>query len=176
MRLGLRVLALAPLLACAAPVASLAASGAHLEQPRDLRGLLEQAARERRPVVAMFSLAGCPWCEAIRREQLDGLAREQAARGIRVVEFDMHDERAFAGAATGSDSAARPLADSASPAALARRLGVRIAPTLVFLGPDGELAERLVGYGSPDFFSAYLDERIERARNALAGSRKPTPG
>ena len=175
-KLGLRVVAFAALLVCAVPLASLASSGTHPERPRELRGLLAQAARERRPVVAMFSIAGCPWCEAIRREQMSALSREQAARGIRVVEFDMHDERAFVGAPKGHAAARRPLADSPSPAALARRLGVRIAPTLVFLGPDGELAEPLVGYGSPDFFSAYLDERIERARSALAAPRSATGG
>jgi hypothetical protein len=53
---------------------------------------------------------------------------------------------------------------------------VKIAPTLVFLGPDGEIAERLVGYGSPDFFSAYLDDRIDAAKRAIGGARRAGSG
>jgi hypothetical protein len=44
-----------------------------------------------------------------------------------------------------------------------------VSPTVVFLGPRGELAERLVGYPSADFYNAYLDDRIARARAAIAG-------
>ena len=44
---------------------------------------------------------------------------------------------------------------------------MKTAPTVLFLGPGGqEVADRLVG-GSPDFYSAYLDGRLERARQAL---------
>jgi len=51
--------------------------------------------------------------------------------------------------------------------ALVRAWQVKAAPTVLFLGPGGqEVADRLVG-GSPDFYSAYLDGRLERARQAL---------
>jgi len=166
-----------------------------LPTPRSIKALLAQAGRDRRPIVAMFSIQGCPWCAAIRREQLNALLREESERGVRVVEFDLADEAAFddAGGATpppatpakGSTSAsgvtgvrAVPglVREAASPAALARLLGVKIAPTLVFLGPDGEIAERLVGYGSPDFFSAYLDDRIDAAKRAIGGARRTGAG
>lgn len=149
------------------------AHAAPLERPRDLRELLRRSRDTARPIVALFSTAGCGWCEAIRREQLASLAREQATRGVLVAEFDLLDDRAFDGVdASASAVEGRSPADARSPAALARALGVRIAPTLVFLGPDGELAERLVGYATPDFFSAYLDERIGRARLGLASPRR----
>ena len=182
--------------AVAAPLTLLLASKrasaqqASLPQPRSLDALLEQVAGDGRPIVAMFSLQGCAWCEAVRREQLAGLAREQASRGIRVVEFDMRDERAFdaaparraraqapAASAQSAAAAATTIAGAGSPATLARLMGIRTAPTLVFLGPTGEeVAPRLVGYGSPDFYSAYLEERIDRAKAALARERKPGAG
>ena len=143
----------------------------------------------------MFSIRGCPWCAAIRREQLNALLREESVRGVRVVEFDLADEGAFDDAgkaapspataakgsappsgATGPSAGPGLVREAASPAALARLLGVKIAPTLVFLGPDGEIAERLVGYGSPDFFSAYLDDRIETARRAIGAVRRTGAG
>ena len=43
-----------------------------------------------------------------------------------------------------------------------------VAPTLLFLGPKGEeLAERLVGGSIPDFYGAYLEQRLEQARVRL---------
>ena len=49
-----------------------------------------------------------------------------------------------------------------------RAWGVRMAPTVLFFGRGGiEVAERLVGAGMPDFYGAYLEERLTTARNAL---------
>jgi hypothetical protein len=130
-------------------------------------------------VVALFSTAGCGWCDALRAAELRHLAREADARGVLVVEFDLADGRPFrADASAGSKdrhAQLRPAVEPAtagwtraeSPAALARRLGIRVAPTVAFLGPQGGVAEPLVGYGSPDFYGAYLDERIAQAREAL---------
>ena len=54
-------------------------------------------------------------------------------------------------------------------AELVRAWKVKIAPTVLFLGAGGrEVAERLEG-GSPDFYSGYLDQRLEQARRAIAG-------
>jgi hypothetical protein len=53
---------------------------------------------------------------------------------------------------------------------LIAELKVTIAPTLVFYGRYGaEVAERLVGIGSNDFYGAYLDQRVEAARKAVRG-------
>ena len=59
-----------------------------------------------------------------------------------------------------------------SPRELGRFHKVRLAPTVLFIGPQGELAERLVGYGSPDFFGAYLEQRISQSRAALAAATR----
>jgi len=51
---------------------------------------------------------------------------------------------------------------------LARRYGVGMVPTLYLLDGDGrELVPRIVGYTSPDFYPAYLDQAIEVARELL---------
>jgi hypothetical protein len=45
-------------------------------------------------------------------------------------------------------------------------------PTVLFLGPQGqELAERLAGAGIPDFYGAYLEQRLDTARKALVSLR-----
>lgn len=158
----------------AAPRAPGRSQHARLPSPDSLAALLAASGRERRPIVALFSLEGCAYCEALRRDQLRHLAREAEARGVLVAEFDITDETRFRDAAPRRAAVPDPAAPSAwseagSPAALARAMGIRLAPTLVFLGPQGELAPRLVGYASPDFFGAYLDERIEQALRATSG-------
>lgn len=145
-------------------------SHAPLPRPESLHALHAQSAAEQRPVVALFSTAGCGWCEALRREQLQHLARDAGRRGVLVAEFDLADRRAFGGAGAGAADKGLPAhawPTAGSPAELARLLGVRVAPTLVFLGPSGVAAAPLVGYTSPDFYGAYLDERIEQARTAV---------
>lgn len=149
-----------------------------LLQPDSLAALVRRADRERKPIVALFSQRGCPYCEAIRREQLSHLAREQEVRGVIVAEFDLADRRSFAASERGSPPATESARSAGSaktawlaagsPEALARAFEVRLAPTVVFLGPRGELAERLVGYTSRDFYGAYLDDRIEVARAAIS--------
>lgn len=146
-------------LACATAGARAAGGHQSLERPASHEALLRDSARERVVVVALFSLPGCPFCEAVRRDQLRHLAREQAS--LRVVEYDLTDRSPFA-------PAGRSAAAAESPAALAAALGIRLAPTVVFLAPDGsELAERLIGYSSPDFYGAYLEQRLEQARARL---------
>ena len=52
---------------------------------------------------------------------------------------------------------------------LVKQWRVSIAPTLIFLGPQGqELVDRMEGGYVPDFYGAYLEERIANARKNLA--------
>ena len=137
---------------------------------RDALPALSQAAfAAGRPLVVMFSLRGCPWCDALRREHFASLMATQERLGVLAIEIDLTDSRPFdpaRGSDAGTPSAPSLRADN--PRELGRLHRVRLAPTVLFLGPDGEVAERLVGYGSPDFFGAYLDQRIAQARTALS--------
>jgi hypothetical protein len=103
----------------------------------------------------MVSLHGCPFCRVAREHYLLPLSREQA---LPVVQVDMRSAqsmRDFAGVVRTHD-------------AQVRAWGVRMAPTVLFFGRGGvEVAERLVGAGLPDFYGAYLEERLTTARNAL---------
>ena len=141
-----------------------------IERPASHDALLRDAVRDGTVIVALFSLPGCPYCEAVRREQLRHLARGQSAQRLRVVEYELGDRTPFADAAArahGPGNAADAVAPR-SPAALAASLDIRVAPTVAFIGPDGkEVAERLVGYSSPDFYGAYLEQRIAQARSRI---------
>jgi hypothetical protein len=108
------------------------------------------------PLTVMVSLPGCPFCKAVRESHLAPLLREQA---VAVVQVDM--------------GSALPLLGAQGQAAThdeqVRRWGVKVAPTLLFFGRQGtEVAERLVGALLPDFYGAYLAQRLETARKSLA--------
>ena len=108
------------------------------------------------PLTVMVSLPGCPFCKVVRDSHLAPLLREQA---VAVVQVDM--------------GSTLPLLEGSgqltSHAEQVRRWGVKVAPTLLFLGGQGrEVAERLVGALLPDFYGAYLAQRLETARQSLA--------
>jgi thioredoxin-related protein len=139
-----------------------------LPTPTSWEAWLIQLRKDKALAVAMISRPGCPYCEAIRREQLLPMARERASANMVFVEFDFTLTTRFELPINpGSSRIAAP----ESPRKLAQQLGIKLAPTLLFLGWAGsitsefqELAERLVGYGARDFFSAYLEERIQTAK------------
>lgn len=103
----------------------------------------------------MVSFDGCPFCKVARENYLGPLREQQ---GVPVVQVDMRSSRVikdFAGATLTQDE-------------LTRRWRIKIAPSVLFFGRNGvEIAERLVGGYIPDFYGAYLDERLRLARATL---------
>ncbi|GAB1385285.1 hypothetical protein MASR1M59_04330 [Melaminivora sp.] len=148
-------LALGALLAGLAGPAWAAAGKKTLPLSRSLPDELARALAAGQPLVVMVSLHGCPWCEESRNNYLAPMHAEQ---GLPVVQVDMRSQqttRNLQGQASTHD-------------ALVRAWQVKVAPTLLFLGREGrEVADRLIG-GSPDFYHAYLERRLEQARQALA--------
>ena len=144
--LGLLAGGVAPVLAQTPP--------AVLPAARSLPDELAQALRQGRPLVVMVSLEGCPFCRQARQSHLSPMHRE----GGVIVQVDMRSPqpvRDFDGQMTTYD-------------ALVQRWRVPIAPTLLFFGPGGrELAERMEGAYQPDFYGPYLDDRLEKATQAL---------
>jgi hypothetical protein len=138
-------------------VAAGPALAATLPAPTSLPDALAAALKKGSPLVVMVSLAGCPFC-AIARDNY--LAPLQGQSGLSIVQIDMRSREMvqdFSGASQTQDQ-------------LIRSWGIKIAPTVLFLGRGGtEVAERLVGGYIPDFYGAYLDDRLRTARAAVAG-------
>lgn len=132
-----------------------AASAATLPPAVSLPEELAQALRKKQPLIVMVSLEGCPFCKVARDSYLAPL-REQ--ENLPVVQIDMRSRRQardFQGRSVSHD-------------AISRGWDIKIAPTVLFLGPGGkEVAERLVGGYLPDFYGAYLEERLQQARATL---------
>ena len=123
----------------------------------DLRSDAAEAARRGVPVLLMVSLPGCPYCNAVRRSYLLPMEREPVKRAI-VRQIDLNDARMvrdFDGVLRSQD-------------AIARARGVRAAPVVFILGPEGKsLAGPLEGMLLPDFYGAYLDEAVAKGASGL---------
>jgi thioredoxin-related protein len=140
--------------ACLAVPSAWSASSA-LPYPQSLADELAHALKVGQPLVVMVSLDGCPFCRVARDSYLAPMMRQE---GVPVVQIDMR-----------TAVAVRDFRQSAmTHDALARAWGIKVAPTVLFFGPGGkEVAERLVGGYIPDFYGAYLDERMQTARAAI---------
>ena len=107
------------------------------------------------PLVVMVSLEGCPFCKIVRESFLVPMRREQR---LPVVQVDMRSQR----------SVKNFNATATTHEALIAAWRIEIAPTVLFLGPQGvEVAQRLVGGYIPDFYGAYLEQRLESGRRAV---------
>lgn len=145
------------LLAWPALVAAVGARAATLPAPQSLADELERALQRRRPLLVMASLDGCPFCKTVRDHFLAPL---RAETGQPIVQLDLGSPRPVAGFDGGASTHDRWLRD--------RKVGV--APSVLFFGRGGrEVAERLVGASIPDFYGAYLDQRLAAAMKSIGG-------
>lgn len=131
------------------------AQAAELPLAHNLKDELASALAKGQPLVVMVSLEGCPFCKVARNNYLAPLHEQE---GLPVAQVDMRTRTRvldFRGNVVTHDD-------------LARQWKIRIAPTVLFFGRNGtEVAERLVGGYIPDFYGAYLDQRLEQARASL---------
>jgi hypothetical protein len=131
------------------------AAPASLPTAASLPDELAQAQKKGSPLLVMVSLDGCPYCKVVRENYLGPMQEQE---GLPVVQVDMRSRRPiknFQGAMVTHDE-------------LIRSWRIKVAPTVLFFGRGGvEIAERLVGGYIPDFYGAYLDERLLQARAAL---------
>jgi thioredoxin-related protein len=128
---------------------------ATLPAPVSLQSELAAALRDGNPLVVMASLDGCPFCKVVRDSHLAPMRSET---GQPIVQIDIKSARAvldFNGKPTTHD-------------ALLQAWRVKVLPTVLFFGKSGtEVAPRLVGASIPDFYGAYLEERLRIARAAV---------
>lgn len=152
MAAGLALSALGASPACAAETV--------LPIPDSLPKVAAAAKAKGEPLVLLISLPGCPYCELVRRSYLLPGRRDA---GLQAWQIDISDSKT---PLLGFDG--KPTTASAQ----IKAWKANFTPTVLFLGPQGqELAERLVGAGIPDFYGAYLDERLETSRKALIALR-----
>lgn len=143
-----------------------AAAGPALPAPVDLHSDARIAQERGVPIVIMFSLPDCPYCEVVRRNYLVPLAK-QGERGTRplVREVEL--------------TATAPLRgfknEATSGKILAQRYQVKVAPTVIVLDSTGQLAaDPLAGGDVAGMYGAYLDNALEQARATIGVTRTQT--
>nr|WP_279085731.1 hypothetical protein [Comamonas thiooxydans] len=152
-----RRLCLQLLLAGAAPAwAALDASERLLPTSQSLQHDLALALARKQPLVVMASLHGCPFCKIVREHYL--LPLQQSGALVTQIHFQSREPlQSWDGTATTHDD-------------MVRQLKIEVAPTVLFHGAGRrEVADRLIGSSIPDFYGAYLDERMKTARAAVQG-------
>jgi thioredoxin-related protein len=108
------------------------------------------------PLLVFVSLDNCPFCKIARENYLLPLMNEQS---IPVVQVN------FRNIASVIDARGNVSTQDQ----LVRAWGIKVAPTVLFIGKDGkEIAPRLTGGSTSDFYGTYLDERIRMAQTAIA--------
>lgn len=130
-----------------------------LTEARDLQQDGQQAEADRLPILILFSMQGCSYCEIVREEFLKPMLRNAEYRNkvlIREIHSDSYARlRDFDGRTVGA-------------AELAHRYGAALSPTVVFLDPQGrELAERLIGVTTRDYYGGFLDAGIDQSLQRL---------
>lgn len=131
------------------------AAGATLPSAESLREALSAALKDGSPLVVLVSLDGCNLCKLAREHYLGPMRLQNK---LPVVQVNMHSSamlQDFKGIALSHDQ-------------MVRAWQVRIAPSVLFFGAGGvELAPRLTGIGSVDYYGAHLDQRLHQARAAI---------
>ncbi|RMG30258.1 MAG: hypothetical protein D6721_04240 [Gammaproteobacteria bacterium] len=130
---------------------------------QDLQALGREARARGLPILLAFMASDCAYCETVEEDFL-----------VPMLISGDYDDRVLIrkvvidGNAWLRDFDGRRI----DPEDLARRYGVRMTPTLLFLDPGGrEIAERMVGLTTPDFYGGYIDAGIAQARRHLHGSQ-----
>lgn len=149
---------LLPLLLAPAPFALAQSYSLALPPGAQLQASAQAAQDTGKPLLLMFSLPDCAYCRVVRRNYLAPLLRHPAAdERPEIRELTMTSRQSitdFDGTVT-------------TPAALAKRYGVAVAPTLVFVNALGEmLVDPLVG-GEHAFYDAYLGRALAESRRKL---------
>jgi thioredoxin-related protein len=131
------------------------AQAAELPQAHNLKDELAAALERREPLVVMVSLQGCAFCKVVRNNYLAPMHEQER---LHVAQVDMGSR----------DRLVDFRGNTVTHGELVKQWKIRVAPTVLFFGRGGmEVAERLVGGYIPDFYGAYLDQRLEQARAAL---------
>jgi thioredoxin-related protein len=140
-------------------LSSLQASEVEIPVLQDLRADGQTSQQKQLPIVVLFSATHCGYCSIIKEEFLrpmliSGDYTDKAM--IRVIEIDSSDDLVDLNG------------QSISAEAFADRYDIYLTPTLAFFDAQGnELAPRIVGVTTVDYYGGYLDEAIDASRQRL---------
>jgi len=119
----------------------------------------QESAQTKRPILLLVSKPGCPYCTQIKNEVLNPMLISTEYRDqIIIRELVLNPT----GTIIGFDGTAIKISD------ITDKYAIKVTPTLLFLGPNGEeLEKRIIGINTVELFSYYVDQAIEKATNKL---------
>lgn len=130
-----------------------------LETVSDFQTLGQQMLDSKRPLVLLIEAEFCGYCQRLKAEHLQPMNNNESYRKQVLIHTLPMDGSALL---TDFDG------ESRTQAALSQRYKAYLTPTLLFLNENGEeIAERMLGYNTPEYYGAYLDNAIERASRAM---------
>lgn len=112
-----------------------------------------------RPILLLVSKTGCPYCITIKNEVLNPMHISTEYRNkIIIRELILNPANVI----RDFDGTATKVSD------IADKYMVKVTPTLLFLGPNGEeLAKKIIGINTVELFSYYVDQAIDIATHKL---------
>lgn len=122
---------------------------------QDLSKLAQLSKTKKLPLLIVFSATHCSYCELLENEFLRPMLISGEYRNKIIIRKIVIDEiatiRNFRGKLIDSDK-------------LIGDFNVSVTPTMLFLDSHGtELAKRMIGINTIDFFGAYLDDAIDQS-------------
>lgn len=130
-----------------------------VEEASDFQALQKEMLDEKLPLLLAFRADYCGYCAQLEREYLEPMVNSgNYNKRILIRRFSIDKS----GKITDFNG------DKVDADEFSYRYKASITPTLVFLNSRGEeVAERLLGYSSPDFYGAYLENSIDAAYKAV---------
>lgn len=131
-----------------------------LKAVKDLSVLAAKAARDEQVIMLEVTASYCSYCTLLEEEIIKPMLRSGDYKKtvlIRQLEMDSYYPlKDFDGSET-------------TPAELASKYKVKLTPTLLFLDANGnEVAERILGVYSLDFFGFYVDQALVKGLNVIS--------
>lgn len=124
----------------------------------ELGKAIQKARAEQMVIAALYTSEHCPFCIAVKKEQLSPRMRSNTMPRLLVVEFDV-DSRAPITLPSGNRVTVKEWGS---------RYQLKLTPTLVMLDFEAKpITDPLVGYASRDYYAVYLEEKIQTAQTRL---------
>lgn len=153
---------------CLAILASLAAQSSHgserfpaLQRATDLRADASLSAKTHRPIIILFSLPGCRFCDEIRQNYLLPLLDDGAPSDRPILREIV---------ITGNQQLTSFAGEKTSEQMVAKSYGVRVAPSVLMLDASGTLlVPPVVGGDTSGLYGGYLSNALGQASRIVQG-------
>lgn len=135
---------------------------APLQEADNFEELAEIMREKKIPLLLAFEATHCNFCTRLKAEHLQPMSNNEGyTQRILIRTIQINGEKKI----TGFNG------EKISKSELSKQYKAFLTPTMLFLNDKGEeVAERMPGYNSPDYFGLYLDQAIDAAEKAVSGT------